>query len=174
MRHMVLTVIWCLFWGTACASEAWEAMLGLTAPVSVVSCGMCLDGGSIKGTLVDASGKYYGFFIDHAMRSGLKAGEQCSAHPDTGSVHPVRPPTGRWYVGADFNTGKAEMLEPSDRRIKAVRMVLVKWLDRVASPEEQARLRTIAMRDVPRDSCGVTSIHFSTKWFVANSGATLQ
>lgn len=174
MRLSFAIVVGCLLWVSAAAAESWADMLGLTAPVTVLSCGSCLDGGSVKGTLVDANGLYYAFFVDHAARMVSLVEDPESTNADTGAVGKARTPEGGWYVGADYNTGKAELLAPTDRRIVAIRMLLWDWLDRVASPDEQAHLRTIDARHVPRDSCGVTSKTYATKWFVANSRGTLR
>ena len=129
-------------------SEGGAAQLvGLKEPVDVLACGMCADGGSTKGTLCDATGVEYHFFIDYGLVSTTR---------------------GRWYVGADYNTKNAELLDPEDPRIPAIQAILRDWLDRVASPEDQERLRAldwpVPAPSEPREQ----RLQNEAKWFVAH------
>lgn len=123
------------------------AVLGLTNPVSIASLGGCPDGGSTKGTLVDASGKEYHFFIDRRLKT--KTYE-------------------RWYVGADMNTGKAELLAEADGRIGAIHGIVVAWLHRVTTPEERSRLAKLDQAPTPDKKLSVEAkLREHAKWFIA-------
>jgi len=95
------------------------SLVGLTPPVDVFMVGGCPDGGSTKGTLVDAEGKEYHFFVDRGLQTKTY---------------------GRWYVGADINTGNAVMIPKGDGREEAIRQLCVAWVDREYTRAEQTRL----------------------------------
>ena len=152
MRLLLLVPILALAAAPSRAGERTAKLLGLREPVDVVDCGMCLDGGSTKGMLRDANGAEYHFFIDRRFTTKDR---------------------NRWYVGADFNTGRAEPIGHGDWRKNAIRQILSDWLDRVASSADQEHLRTL---DSPEHFPGESSrdmIFESTKWYVATTEGTL-
>jgi len=124
------------------------AVLGLTNPVSVASIGGYPDGGSTKGKLVDENGKEFHFFIDRRLKTKTY---------------------GRWYVGADINTGKAELLAEADGRIGAIHGIVVAWLHRVTTPEERSRLVKLDRPPEPEKDLSIEAkLREHAKWFVAH------
>ncbi|MBT3296915.1 MAG: hypothetical protein HN919_01440 [Verrucomicrobia bacterium] len=145
-----ITLLVALLAAASCATAAHRepaAVLGLTNPVSVASLGGCPDGGSTKGTLVDANKKEYHFFIDRRLKT---------------KTH------GRWYVGAEINSGKAELLAESDGRIGAIHAVVVSWLHRVTTPEKRSRLAKLNRAPQFEKKLPIEAqLREHAKWFIA-------
>lgn len=116
------TILVALLASISCAVAAYSEpaeVLDLTDPISVAFVGGCLDGGSTKGKLIDAGGREYHFFIDRGLQTKTY---------------------GRWYVGEDINTGKAELLAEDDARIGAIQAALLAWLNSVTTVDDRNRL----------------------------------
>ena len=97
----------------------------------MVSIGYCLDGGSTKGTLKDATGLELHFMLDNGMSSTTR---------------------GRWYIGEDYNSGKAELLEKDDEQIDAISAICIEWVKRVTTPSELERLVRIERDSIPQEA----------------------
>jgi hypothetical protein len=122
------------------------SVLELVSPVSVVYVGGCPDGGSTKGMLADARGTNYCFFIDRRLQTKTY---------------------GRWYVGGDIDTGKAELLPEDDRRIGAIKSILVAWVNRVVPADEQERLGKLDRPPAPgKDLSSEAKLLEYAKWFI--------
>lgn len=144
------TVFIALLASVSCAVAAYRepaAVLDLTDPVSVAFVGGCPDGGSTQGKLVDAGGREYHFFIDRRLQTKTY---------------------GRWYVGEDVHTGKADLLAGDDARIAAIQAVLLAWLNRVTTMDDRKRLAKLD-RAPPVDETWSTDekLQAHAKWFIA-------
>ena len=129
LKHLltILAVLLTLFVTISGAGPA--EGIGLVSPVSVLSFAKCADGGSLKGVLQDANGTQYHVFIQCQFRSLVTEIER---------AQPV--PPRKWYVGADWNSGEAELLPIGDKRIAKITAVLLEWVDREMTPDEQEHL----------------------------------
>ena len=129
-----------LFAGLGCAGKEWRpepmsdeqaqavaAKIGLSAPVNVDYWGKVADGGSQKGELVDKDGKFYPIFRQRALSKDVEL---------------------KWYVGEDWNSGRAEYLPPGDERIDAIVNLLIDWVDRTVPYEEQLRIRELPVYEM--------------------------
>lgn len=123
------------------------AVLDLTDPVSVAFVGGCPDGGSTQGKLIDSGGREYPFFIDRRLQTQTY---------------------GRWYVGEDVHTGKADLLAEDDARIGAIQAVLLAWLNRVTTMDERKRLAKLDHAP-PGDETWSTDekLQAHARWFIA-------